>query len=524
MMVDAKMAEQVEDTLIKSNLSVGKAAVIVMFLSGVAILTAFFREMTVAYYFGASAELDSFLVALSIPHFVGESLVVASVIALIPVFAKIRAAEGDLSMMKKISNLAVVNLLGLSVFTAIYVFAAPLIIRAIAPGFEEYRYGLALRLTIFLAPLTILSGSLGVLKAIHNITRRFAYPELGRSLVSLGIVGALVLFTSRYGIWAIAAGFIIGTALAMALNALPLAPLHPSLKLGFNLRAPEIKEYLKILLPVLISSGIYYIHIIVNTVFASTLDAGSVSALRYASTVIMVPITLIGGALGTAIYPAFADLWAQNKKQEFNEIATKAIRITFFLSLPLTAILFTNSEPIIKVLFERGKFTSETSSLCSSLLAISSLNLVSSIGGGIFTRVLFAAGKIYTASFAMAILSISPNVLLNILLTPIYGVQGIVSATVISGAFTLLVYMYVYQKLIQTEKLRMLAPFLRATVVSIIIALIGYGLQFYTPALTPLLRLGIIGGVETLLLLILASIICPTEMKWATRLLPSFKK
>jgi len=177
----------------------GRAALVVMFLNGIAIIAAFGREMLIAYYFGTSAELDAFLVAYSVPRFVGESLAIASVTALIPVFAKIRSEEGDGAMVSKISNIAIINFTALTLFTLLYILVAPFIIRLLAPGFEEERYNLAVKLTIYLAPTTILWGLFGVLKAVQNSFRRFTFPELARPLVSLVIITTLIVFARPYG-------------------------------------------------------------------------------------------------------------------------------------------------------------------------------------------------------------------------------------------------------------------------------------------------------------------------------------
>jgi len=453
--------------------SLAKAGLIVMFLNGAAIVAAFVREATIAYYYGASAELDAFWVALSVPRFVGESLVVATVTALIPVFAKIRAKEGEEAMVRKASNLASVNLVGLAVFVGGYVIAAPFVVKALAPGFESYRHNLAVRLTVLLAPITLLWGALGILKALHNTYRRFTYPELARVLLSFGIVAALVVFASRYGIYAMVAGFIGGLGLALLLNTAPLSRLRKMLRLRLDFRAPEVRRYLAMLLPVLATSGVYYIHVLVDNIFASGLEFGSVSALRYASVIVAVPVTLIGGAMATVIYPTFADLWAQGRKEELKRTSVKGLRITFFLALPTTVVLITNSKSIVKIVFERGKFTPESSSLCAVLLSIYSFRLVLNMSGGLFSR-FFAAMRQMWFLLLVTLLGVASNIALNFMLTPLYGVKGIALATVLRGVITFPVWTIAFSLAASVKIRDFIFVVMRPLIISTLVALTGW--------------------------------------------------
>ena len=408
--------------------SLARSGLIVMFLNGAAIVAAFAREATIAYYYGASAELDAFWVALSVPRFVGESLVVATVTALIPVFAKTRAEEGEEAMVHKASNLASVNLVGLAVFIVGYMIAAPFVIKALAPGFEPYRHNLAVRLTVLVAPITLLWGALGILKALHNTYRRFTYPELARVLLSLGIVAALVVFASRYGIYAMVVGFIGGLGLAMLLSTAPLSRLRKMLRLRLNFRAPEVRRYLAMLLPVLATSGIYYVHVFVDNMFASGLEHGSISALRYATTIAAVPVTLIGTTLSTVLFPVIADLVAHQKKDELRTKLEQGIGFGLFVGLSSLIFLFWFASPIMRILFQRGRFSPEVTRICSTLVVIYSVGSVAAIMSGVVGKVVWAAMKV-RAIVVITVMTVVANFCLNAVLVRLWGVFGLAAAT-----------------------------------------------------------------------------------------------
>jgi len=410
--------------------SLAKAGLIVMFLNGFAIVAAFVREATIAYYYGASAELDAFWVALSVPRFVGEGLVTAIVMSLIPVFAKIRAEESEQEMVKKASNIACVNLLGLAVFVGTYMMVAPFVIRALAPGFESYRYNLALRLTLALAPISLLWGALGVLKAFHNVLHRFTFPELARVLVSIGVIVTLPIFASQYGIFAMPTGFIGGLAVGIVLNALPLLSIRSLLRLRLVLSAPEVRNYIKMLLPVLATSGIYYIHAIVDNIFASMLDPGAVSALRYAALVVAVPASLIGGALATVLFPRFADLAATKRYNELKTKVDRGLTIGLFVGLLSLCLFFGFGHAVMRVLYARGNFSYETAGTCSTLALIYSAGSAGGIMSGIAGRVLWATMRVKVIVI-ITIAAVVANVCLNAVLVRFFGVYGLAAATAV---------------------------------------------------------------------------------------------
>jgi len=148
-----------------------------MFLNGAAIVAAFMREATIAYYYGASAELDAFSVAFSFVRTITELLPLTLGLAIIPLLAKGKKGE---SAERKAGLFGTWTFIVLSAIAVVYVLMGPLVVRVIAPGFDEKRARLAEFFIWIVSPIIIVRGMFIPIKSFANFFQRFALPEMGR--------------------------------------------------------------------------------------------------------------------------------------------------------------------------------------------------------------------------------------------------------------------------------------------------------------------------------------------------------
>ncbi|MCB0340112.1 MAG: oligosaccharide flippase family protein, partial [Bdellovibrionales bacterium] len=145
-----------------------------------------------------------------------------------------------------------------------------------------------------------------------------------------------------------------------------LVQIKPMKQSGFVLRptikffTPLTRKLLRLMFPAVIGAAVYQISIFLNTLLASLLNEGSVSWLFYADRLVQLPIGTFSVALATVLLPALSKSWISGSSVEFAKNLTDALRYTSFIVIPISFGLYFFAEPIVKVLFERGEFTSES--------------------------------------------------------------------------------------------------------------------------------------------------------------------
>jgi putative peptidoglycan lipid II flippase len=157
----------------------------------------------------------------------------------------------------------------------------------------------------------------------------------------------------------------------------------------------DVKTLLKRMIPGMVGGGVTQIATWLNTVIA-TLIPSAVSYLYYADRLVQFPLALIGTAMGTAMLPVLSKAIRNNNKEEANLLQNHALEITLMLCVPAAIALFILAEPLVSLMFERGKFTAEATYQTAQALAIFSFGLPAFAIVKIFAPGFFAAGDTRT--------------------------------------------------------------------------------------------------------------------------------
>jgi len=397
--------------------SLARSGLIVMFLNGAAMVAAFAREATIAYYYGASAELDAFWVAFTVPRFLADTMLFALTSALIPVLVGIREKSGDKNA-AKLSAPPVTMAVLLSVGLLIVCNAvAPFVIKFLAPGFDEVRTSSAVRLMMMVSPFVVLFGFVSLLKVQQNSLNRFFMPEASRSLMSLAIVGIVSLFASSWGVYALASGFVVGASVAVVANC--LTPLRigwrPRIKLSFS---PEVKEFLKRLPSAAAVCGVFYVNVVVGRIFASYLQSGTISLLRYASNVTSVPIALLGGAMATVLLPRFSKAWSADDKEDFRQVLRKSLTLAVFVGSIAAGLLASHADIVVRLLYQRGRFGAEEATVCAVIIGVFSALVPLAPLNAVLSRAAFSSRALLVPILSAAVQTASNIIVCWLLLEP----------------------------------------------------------------------------------------------------------
>jgi len=231
-------------------------------------------------------------------------------------------------------------------------------------------------------------------------------------------------------------GLGVGTVVAVASQVLVLLSLAkyrwPSFGLGFAFRHPTSLRVWKLFAPILLGSGVGYINLIVDRVFASFLPVGTVAALNFAARVKDLPLGLFGMAVSQAVYPVLSLHSARGDKAQLKHLFSQALEVTWFFVVPASFGFMVLSRETIAFLFERGAFTALATQTTSEALLFYSLGLMALCSADLAAKVFYAEKDTKTPVKA-ATVGLSANIVLNWALIHPLAHKGLALATSISA-------------------------------------------------------------------------------------------
>ena len=322
-------------------------------------------------------EVDAFLAA----NRPSETLVVIMaggifVSSFIPVFVKFLVKEDRRSAWQLASSTA--NLI-LIIMTAagglIALFAGPIVKYTLAAFFSPDKQTLTSDLLRIQAISVIFFSLSGLLIGILNSHKKFLMSALAPAMYQLGqIFGALVLAPSM-GIYGLAWGVVIGSVLNLLIQIPTLLRLRGQYVPTLGLRNPAVGEVLRLMGPRMFGAAVVQLMVIVNTLLASK-NEGAVYALSYGFSLMIMAQAVIAQSVATAVMPTFSAQYAQGKLEDIRRTLASALRSVILLSVPATAGLILLGTPIIAFLYQRGKFTPETTQMVAWALTWYAVGLV----------------------------------------------------------------------------------------------------------------------------------------------------
>ncbi|HEX8491621.1 MAG TPA: murein biosynthesis integral membrane protein MurJ [Pyrinomonadaceae bacterium] len=436
--------------------STGKFA----FLVGAGILLSrivgLIRLRVFAYYFGNSAAKDAFDAAFRIPNFLqnvfGEGALSAS---FIPVYAGLLARDDE----KEASRVASAVLTLLALVTSLLVLAGvlltPYLIDAIAPGFEGEKRALTIRLVKILFPgagLLVLSAwCLGVL----NSHRRFFLSYTAPVIWNLTIIFSLVWFGGRvhrldeaqlgpfqFGLAEIAAwASVIGSAFQFVVQLPTVLRLLKNLRPVLDTATENVRRVMRNFFPVFFSRGVVQISAYVDSLLASLLPTGAVSALNFTQSLYTLPVSLFGMSVSAAELPAMSS--AIGSQQEITSQLRRRLdaglrQIAFFI-VPSAMGFLALGDVMAGVLFQTGRFTSNDTLYVWGILAGSALGLLPATLGRLYASTYYALHDTRTP-LRYAIVHVALATVLGYLcaipLPPLLGIEprwGVIGLTASAG-------------------------------------------------------------------------------------------
>ncbi|HEC23114.1 MAG TPA: murein biosynthesis integral membrane protein MurJ [Chloroflexi bacterium] len=361
---------------------VARSTLIVMGGFALAIVVGLIRQGVVSERFGTSAAYDAYVAANGIPELLFNALAGGALtFAFLPVYTELleRKDEGQADTLFSQVISAIFLLTALA--SLVVGILAPVLVSApwgIAPGFPVEFQQLTARLMRVLLVSTLIFAVSNIITGALHAHQHFLLPALTPSVYSGGIIFGAVVLNPLFGIFGLAWGAVIGALLHLLIQ-VPGLLIHrvrwqPALPWG----DPALKRVAELMAPRVIDLLMARISIDwINRNIASRLGEGRVSALSYGYTLMNMPWTLIGTAIGIAVFPTMAALAARKDIAAQRRALSGSLRAILMLALPAAVGLLVLGRPIIRLLFERGEFTARSTELVYFALQFYALTLIS---------------------------------------------------------------------------------------------------------------------------------------------------
>jgi putative peptidoglycan lipid II flippase len=393
------------------NKGIVKSAMSMSLITFISRVFGLFRDQVIGYLMGTSASSDAFTIAFRFPNLlrrlVGEGAMLAS---FVPVFSDY-VVKGDKKdrddFVQSFFTLLYVALLA---FVALGFLLSPLL-RWFLPAFSKVPG--KLELTVFLArmmfPYILFISLSALVQAVLNTYKVFVPSAATPILLNLSIIGMGILlgFRLRDPAQALAVGVLLGGLLQYFF---PLAFMERQgirFRFVFHITNPGVRRVFLLMLPATIGAGVYQINVFVSDIIAALLEGGSVTALRFSNTLVEVVLGIFIISITTVILPTLSEKASKGDLAGMRASLAFALRLVFLVTLPAAFGLFVLRYPIIRMLYQHGKFIEQSTDMVAYALAFQALGLCGVGGARVSVQMFFSLKDtktpVYVAAAAMAV-------------------------------------------------------------------------------------------------------------------------
>lgn len=412
-----------------------KNIVIVSFFTLSSRILGLLRDIILFAFLGASAINSAFIFAFTLPNLfrrlLGEGALSSAVV---PVFSDEYVGNGQQAAFRFL-NQALSWVLVLLVILVIFGSFTLLGVSHFG-GFDE-RWYIGFELGIILLPYMIFVCLAAIIAAALNVFERFAMGALSQVWLNLsmifflGILGAYFGKTAMAQAYYLCVGVLVGGLIQVVVPLRTLWRMGWRPKLDFDL-SKNILELAKLVLPGLAGAVIFQINIVVSQLMAFALNDHSVSILYLANRLIEFPLGVFTIAITTVLFPTITRLAVQQKYSELGKEYERGLRVIFAITIPAMVGLIVLHQPILRFLFEWGKFDSHDINLTAPIVIIFAIALPFYSLSTFATRG-FHAVKDMRTPYKISIFIFILNVILSLSLIFPFGTVGLASANVISA-------------------------------------------------------------------------------------------
>ncbi|MDO5059938.1 MAG: murein biosynthesis integral membrane protein MurJ [Neisseria sp.] len=341
----------------------------------------FVRDSIIARSFGAGMATDAFFVAFKLPNLLRRIFAEGAFAqAFVPILAEYKQNKTPEATQQFVQHVAGMLTFILTIVTALSILAAPWIIYVTAPGFvgNESKFELSVALLRITFPYILLISLSSFVGSILNTYHKFSIPAFTPVFLNVSFIVFALFFAPYFDppVTALAWAVFVGGILQLGFQ-LPWLWKQGFLKTPkLNFRDEAVKRVMKQMLPAVLGVSVAQISLVINTIFASFLQSGSVSWMYYADRLMELPTGVLGAALGTILLPTLSKHAGNPDTQEFSALLDWGLRLCMLLALPAAVGLAVLSFPLVSTLFMYREFTLNDAVMTQQALIAYSFGLI----------------------------------------------------------------------------------------------------------------------------------------------------
>ncbi|MFI3225975.1 MAG: murein biosynthesis integral membrane protein MurJ [Clostridia bacterium] len=421
----------------KNNLVV--ASIIMLVFSIISKVSGFLREMTFAYFYGASNVTDAYVAATTISVSIFAGITVAVSTGYIPSISTINREKVSKTT-SNIINTVIVLIMAISILGVLF---AEQLIPLYAVDFTEETKLIAANMTRIILPFSFLYVTYNVLNGYMQIQNVFW--TVGVATVINNFVNMITFAISRGNTSILAYGYALSWVLPSVF--LVIVAKTKGFKYSPVLKPNDevIKHIVRMGVPIFFGQLIFQFNSIVDKNFASMLGEGVMTIMKYANQLILFVTTIFVVSIVTAIYPTLAKLSNSGDFDEYKKISSTSMNTVLLLVIPVSVAFFMLANQIVEIAFLRGEFSVDDAKITSQALMAYSLGLPAISLNEILNKQFYSLKDTKTPVLSNAV-SLCVNIVFNFALISVLKHVGLALATSLANTVLACILYYRLQK------------------------------------------------------------------------------
>lgn len=431
--------------------AVGKAAVkaisMVIIITLLGKFMGLWRDRLLAINYGTGMYANAFLTASRLPRVFFDMLFASAISAsFIPVFNEVFKKRGRDEAIRFGGNFITVVGAGTLLLTIVGVALSGPLVQLIADGYDRETMDLCISLTRMMFPTMFFTGIAYAFVGILQSFDEFNIPAAISVLANLVIIIYYYFLNGRFGIYGLAVAFVLGWAMQALVQIPSLKKKGFRYRPSFDIKNENIKKVLTLMVPVMISTWVQPLSLLINTRFASHMYGGSgVSAVEYSMNLYLTIIGVFILSVANVIFPRLSRLQVSDAKDEFSDTLRTTMHASLFFVIPMMAGVMSLSRELVDLIYGGGEFVTSDVDITGRALLFTSLGMIGYAGQNILNKVYFAKldGK---TPFIAGALSIIINFVLCLLFAEQFKVSGLAVISAVVSTVNALVLWLVLEK------------------------------------------------------------------------------
>jgi putative peptidoglycan lipid II flippase len=410
------------------------------------------REQIFALTLGAGATSDAFLAAFRIPNLLRDLFAEGALsTAFVPTYVatlRNQSREAAYALANRVMSTLTIYL-GVAAIIA-GIFPGP-VVHLVATGFSPEKAALCATLVRIMLPFLPTISLAVVAMGALNAEERYTAPALASSMFNVAaIVGGVVVYfvapSPRLAVMTWAALTVVGGIAQLAIQAGPLRRLgfRPRLLPDLRLRDPGTRRIATLMAPATLGVAAVQINVVINSSFASLVSDGAISWLSYAFRLMQLPIGVFGVAVGTTALTHLSRDAAQGDWSALSGTLRRGLRMVLFLTVPSMVGLYLLGVPIIRLIYEHGRFSEHATRETARALSGYAIGLAAYSAVKVVAPAFYALGRT-RVPLAGSVLAVAANLAWNFATFRSLGHFGLALGTSIAAIVNLCVLVFAFE-------------------------------------------------------------------------------